>query len=781
MKQMKKVLSIVTLCMTILFFSKNANAQCSGFNVTVTQTGDGIGIGDVSIKANVVGSSGSIDYKWIKSGNLLQYSTLNNISNLNSGNYYVIAKDSTASNICIDTTFFNITDTINCSIMQFSVFVQDSCYLNDIDLFAVGGGSSGIYSYMWSSGDTTWNLNNKSTGTYTVVITDEIYSCKDTITRYEIDSTCNPCTYFQANIYEMADPCGLNDIILSVYPQDSMGTSMYTYLWNTGATAKTLLNRTSGFYWVKVTNTVTGCMDTAYLSVSDDTCNPCSNFYSYMYRIDSCQANDLKIYSNAYGGSGNYTYLWNTGSTASFLINKSTGLYKVTITDVTTGCVRVDSIFAIDSNFKCCSGYFWVNDNGSATKNFYAFSDSSIGGTTHNWTFGNGNIGTGASTSQTYTAGGTYTVCHMINTAANCKDTFCLTVNAPTPGRNLKVTHYGIPYVKDTNRYLYITYQNIGTTTESGIVEYKYPAGMTLIYSSITPMSNVGNKLTFSVGSLAPGAAGSIYIQMHTPTSFVLGSIKCDTVIILPIASDIAPSNNTSYECDSVVSSWDPNEKMANPSGIGEEGRIDPATKEINYLINFQNEGNHRTYRVRVEDEIDPSFDINSLMIGDISHTYRMVKKGTKLVWHFDNIELTPKSQDEKRSKGYIQYTLKLKANLPLGTQIKNTAFIYFDANPAIITNTTKNTLKNADGNAAVRDMNQASLDFDAQTLNERVVVTSAEKMDNIRLYDMNGRILIEQSVKSKKAELNTSVLSNQVYIIHVDMGESTVIKKFQF
>jgi hypothetical protein len=760
-----------------IYVSDDTCNPCANFYAQIYSY-DSCQLNDGMADVYAYGGSGNYSYLWSNG------STNSSIFNQSSGIVSVTITDIT-NNCTIIKQDTIVDDTCNvCTNFNNNGYISenDLCFQNDITLTAQKWGGSYSYSYLWNTGATSQSISNKSAGSYSCIITDNIYGCKDTLYIAVADDTCNPCSSFQAYIYEMSDPCGLNDVMLSAYPQDSLGSTNYTYLWNTGATTKSLLNKTSGFYWVKVMNTVTGCIDTAYLSVSDDTCNPCANFYSYIYKDDSCQANDLKIYAYGYGGSGNYTYLWNNGSTASYLVNKPTGLYRVTITDVTSGCVRVDSIFAIDSNFKCCSAYFWVNDNGSATKNFYSISDSSMGATTsHNWSFGNGNSGTGSSTSQTYTAGGTYTVCHMITTVSNCKDTFCLTVNAPTPGRNLKVTHYGIPYVKDTNRYLYIMYQNIGTTTESGIIEYKYPVGMTLTYSSISPLSNVGNKLTFSVGSLAPGVAGSIYIQMHTPTSFVLGSIKCDTAIILPIASDINVSNNTSFDCDSVVSSYDPNEKMANPSGIGEEGRIAPTTKEINYLINFQNEGNFRTYRVRVEDEIDPSFDINTLMIGDISHSYRMVKIGNKLVWYFDNIELTPKSQDEKRSKGYIQYTLKLKSNLPIGTQIKNTAFIYFDANPAIVTNTTKNTLKNAGGNAAVSDLNQAKLDFDATVLNDSVVITSAEKMDNIRLYDMNGRLLIEQSAKSKKAELNTSVLSNQIYIIHVDMGESTVVKKFQF
>lgn len=750
-----------------------AGSPCDSFNANLTRTADGANLNDVVLTVNVVGNSSNA-YNTIWSNG---ESGVDNI-NVGVGTYCVDVFESSYPFCGKTVCHSNTIDTISpCQNFNTSIYENDSCQKNDITLKAYPQDSLGStnYTYLWNTGATTKDINSKTTGFYWVIVTNTVTGCSDSAYIYVSDDTCNPCTNFQADAYKISDPCGLNNIIIGAFPFDSVNTSHYTYLWNTGANTRNLSNRTSGTYWVSVTDNFTGCSDSFTFIVLDSSCNPCSNFYSYMYNTDSCSTNDLRIFVEYGGGSNNISILWNTGSTSSYIENKPTGLYTVTVTDNILGCVRVDSIYAIDSNSKCCKANFFYSNNGAIVN----FNSIQVGGT-HSWTFGNGTNASGADVTNTYTSSGIYTVCHIINTTG-CADTFCTTINAPNPGRNLKITHYGNCYVKDTNRYLYINYQNIGTTTENGIVEYKYPAGMTLVYSNITPTSNVNNILSFNVGSLAPGSSGTIFLTLHTPISFVLGSIKCDTAIILPITGDIEASNNTSYDCDSVKYSNDPNDKLANPSGIGEAGNIDPATKEINYLINFQNEGNYRTFRVRVEDEIDPALDINSLMIGDVSHTYRMVKTGRKIVWYFDNIELTPKSQNEKLSKGYVQYTLKLNSNLPLGTQIKNTAYIYFDANPAIITNTTKNTLKNADGNAAVSDRNQANLDFDANKLDERVVITSAEKMDAVRIYDLNGKLIVNVTPKSMKAEIKTELMSKQIYIIQVDMKESTVAKKFEF
>ena len=45
-------------------------------------------------------------------------------------------------------------------------------------------------------------------------------------------------------------------------------------------------------------------------------------------------------------------------------------------------------------------------------------------------------------------------------------------------------------------------------------------------------------------------------------------------------------------------------------------------------------------------------------------------------------------------SQGFVKYKVNLKPNLPIGTQIFNTARIYFDQNSAIVTNTKIHTLE---------------------------------------------------------------------------------------
>ena len=57
----------------------------------------------------------------------------------------------------------------------------------------------------------------------------------------------------------------------------------------------------------------------------------------------------------------------------------------------------------------------------------------------------------------------------------------------------------------------------------------------------------------------------------------------------------------------------------------------------------------------------------------------------------FNNILLADSNTNEEASHGYINYNLNLAGTLPIGTEITNRAFINFDFQEAIITNTAKN------------------------------------------------------------------------------------------
>jgi len=188
------------------------------------------------------------------------------------------------------------------------------------------------------------------------------------------------------------------------------------------------------------------------------------------------------------------------------------------------------------------------------------------------------------------------------------------------------------------------------------------------------------------------------FVKFHTitDTSASLGDSACFNASITPPISDIAHANNSRAYCREVNVSYDPNNKINLPSGVGPLGKIDTSTQTISYRINFQNTDTASARNIYVTDSISDHFDLKSLRVLGVSHPtkFSMLYQGdNRIRFDFTNIYLPDSLSNEEESKGYIDIELDLVENLPIGTTIENTAYIYFDYNAPIITNTAINTL----------------------------------------------------------------------------------------
>ena len=145
--------------------------------------------------------------------------------------------------------------------------------------------------------------------------------------------------------------------------------------------------------------------------------------------------------------------------------------------------------------------------------------------------------------------------------------------------------------------------------------------------------------------------------------------------------------------CGVVTTSYDPNDKAGSPSGIGDQHSVVPGQR-LEYMIRFQNTGNDTAFTVVIRDTLSMAFDLFSLVPGITSHDHSFRIYGPRVLeWTFDNILLPDSNVNEPASHGFVMFSVDQAADLPLGTQLVNTADIYFDFNEPVITNTTLHTV----------------------------------------------------------------------------------------
>lgn len=214
----------------------------------------------------------------------------------------------------------------------------------------------------------------------------------------------------------------------------SGGASPYYYRWNTGAISSFIDNLPSGIYTV----TVTDALNKQVIKSATITAPP--ELISSIER-SSC-ATPTNLTAVATGGTGNYTYRWNTGSFSPTITNASQGEYCVTIFDENTcgdvTCIALTnssfSVNIVDVGSECSagnqSGKAQVNVTGGSTPYTYLWSNGARTQTISNIPEGNYSV--------TVTDGGgcTATDTQFISTNGGNGSGFTLTINTVQPGCN---------------------------------------------------------------------------------------------------------------------------------------------------------------------------------------------------------------------------------------------------------------------------------------------------------------------------------------------------------
>lgn len=220
-----------------------------------------------------------------------------------------------------------------------------------------------------------------------------------------------------------------------------------------------------------------------------------------------------------------------------------------------------------------------------------------------------------------------------------------------------------------------------------------------------------------------------------------------------------------SLNCMQSIASKDPNDKSGYPVGVGETKLINQNTA-IDYLIRFQNTGNDTAFKIIIDDTIPVQLDINSISNLQSSHSFVFKRVDSSLVrWTFNNIRLVDSLTNEPLSHGFIKFRILQKANLPIGTKIYNTAYIYFDYNEPVITNTSLHTI----GKDFLR----------VDIIN--AVITDISKIKSIKVYpnpfDISAQFILEGKILEHAVLELTDVYGKQISKYESENNKFTVFR----
>ena len=318
-----------------------------------------------------------------------------------------------------------------------------------------------------------------------------------------------------------------------------------------------------------------------------------------------------------------------------------------------------------------------------------------------------------------------------------------------------------------------IIYTNLGNQTlANGSLTFTKDAAITIATVSQPGVLYTSTGFTYDFTNLLPFESRTIDVVLQVPAVPVVngGDFLTNSAAIIPFNTDINWENDSSSLTQLVINGYDPNDKM---ESRGPEILHATFTSDdyLYYTIRFENTGNASAINVRVNDVLDAQLDESSLRMVSASHAYSLDRIDSNLTWRFDNIQLPVSVPNTSIGKGYITFKVKPNAGYAIGDIIPNTASIYFDFNPPIITNTFT-TEFTAPLSANEFSSNLFSVHPNPSNGILFVTVNVAESISKITVVDLLGKVIFsEANVNSNEALLNLQTVAKGLYLVEITTG----------
>jgi len=316
---------------------------------------------------------------------------------------------------------------------------------------------------------------------------------------------------------------------------------------------------------------------------------------------------------------------------------------------------------------------------------------------------------------------------------------------------------------QNTNYFIYG--ENQGTDTISGRIIINHDPVLSYISAYPLPDSISTNRLVWNYSNLMSGQSKQIQFTLYADSTLTLLS-PIETMIaeIEPVTSDLTPADNIDSLQICVFGPFDPNHKSVN-----QKDTVYLNDTLFTYLIQFQNLGNDTACNVVLRDTLSDQFLLNTLKMGAASFPYSVRFIGNVMFIKFTGISLPPESVNVAGSQGFIKYSINRKLNVTEGKRINNSAAIYFDYMPAILTNKTVNIYFTAPNYFAEYNFNNQYFVYPNPTTGIVNIQNNdiSKKMFVMSIRNILGQMLITEKIEIDKTfQFDLSKLSNGIYFL---------------
>jgi len=351
---------------------------------------------------------------------------------------------------------------------------------------------------------------------------------------------------------------------------------------------------------------------------------------------------------------------------------------------------------------------------------------------------------------------------------------FCLTATETINDVNIVAIPLQLPRPGFEANYV-ISYSNLGTVVENGIIEMVFDDELVFFVDSSFPTSVINeNSIQWEYADLLPFETRDFIVsfEVFQPPTVEGGELLVSELSITTTSEDDFPENNTFVLGEEVVNSFDPNDKQV----LQGEGILEEEVGDfLDYIVRFQNTGTADAITVEITDELSDNLNTNTLRVLASSHDFTVnITDGNQVSFLFENINLPPEEVDEEGSNGYIVFQVRTNENLILGDSVENTANIFFDFNEPIITNTVVTTVAEPLALEEQNIENTIRMFPNPTSTVLNIDISLDVELQKIEIYSLLG----EKVNTTVSDQIDVSALSTGVYFAKVFTDKGTLTRK---
>jgi len=364
----------------------------------------------------------------------------------------------------------------------------------------------------------------------------------------------------------------------------------------------------------------------------------------------------------------------------------------------------------------------------------------------------------------------------LVNFGLQCRNGFDLAARSISPDGMFSIGHQQKLFLNagDVASFYGMHCANgIGGSVEAilqGLVTYISPA-----IGALTPTSINGDTITWNINdfsSVDPTIDFNIILEISTNAT--INDSICIQLNVLPSAGDNIPSNNSLGECFPILAAYDPNVKYMSPSGL-----VDTSQQWFEFTVFFQNVGTAPAEDIYILDTLDQNLDATTFTYLSSSHdVITQMLPGNILRFNYPDIYLADSTSDEPASHGYVKFKVKRKENLPLNTTISNTAYIFFDFNEAVVTNTTFATLTTSVGMS--ENTLPVILVYPNPAQSQLTVESGKNTISAIEILNTMGQQVFSLNEGiGKRQTIDVENFAEGIYIVKINIENKIVVERF--